>query len=147
LKILIISDTHGNWKNIEQVEKREKPDKVFFLGDGAEDTLVLNQKCIGVLGNCDFSSKLFNDQECIEIAGKKVLLTHGHYYGVKRGLGEVVAFALREKIDIVCHGHTHIQNLEHQGGVTIFNPGSLWSGEYGVLEIQGEIFKFLCKKL
>jgi len=147
MKILIISDSHGHWRNVEKVEKKEKPDRVFFLGDGAEDTQVLQSECTGVLGNCDFSSRLFNDQELVEICGKRFLLTHGHFYGVKRGIGEIVAYALRSEIDIVCHGHSHIPALEVRDGVTDFNPGSLWEGEYGVLDISEKGLKFTHKKI
>ncbi|MCX5773653.1 MAG: YfcE family phosphodiesterase [Fusobacteria bacterium] len=147
MKILIISDSHGNWKKIEQVERKEHPDRVFFLGDGADDTHILKTKCVGVLGNCDFSSKLFNDQEVVEVSGKKILLAHGHFYDVKKCVGEIVAFAKRNEIDIVCHGHSHIQNLATVNGVTVFNPGSLWENEYGVLEIKHGEFNFILKRV
>lgn len=147
MKILIISDTHGHWKNIETVEVRERPDKVFFLGDGAEDTHVIQSDCLGVLGNCDFSKKMFNDQEVFDLFGIKILLIHGHFYDVKRGVGEIVAYALRNDIDVVCHGHTHIQFLDKCDGVIIFNPGSLWEGEYGILEINEKGLHFSHKKI
>lgn len=86
MKVLIVSDTHGRDENLEQVVMNEAPFDMFVhCGDveGREifiEALVECPCCI-VSGNNDFFSDLPREEE-IEIDGNKVLVTHGHYYGV-----------------------------------------------------------------
>lgn len=86
MKILIVSDTHGQEKNLEEVLKKEEPiDALIHLGDleGGEDFISTHVKCPVYLvsGNNDFFCSLPRERE-ITLGKYKVLITHGHYYYV-----------------------------------------------------------------
>ena len=84
----------------------------------------------------------------LNLEGHRILLTHGHRYGVKNGLGGLLNRAAQEGADIVLFGHTHQPMTETVpsgtvlGGVTIdrpirlFNPGSIGRNEDG----EGRVF-------
>ena len=93
MKVLIVSDTHGRDENLEHVVMNEAPFDMFVhCGDveGREifiEALVECPCCI-VSGNNDFFSDLPREEE-IELDGNKVLVTHGHYYGVSMDISGV----------------------------------------------------------
>ena len=61
----------------------------------------------------------------IQLGTHKILLTHGHYYGVSMGPEGVVDEARSRGCDIVMYGHTHKPFLAKIDGVIALNPGSL----------------------
>ena len=75
-------------------------------------------------GNNDFFSDLPREEE-IELAGRRVLVTHGHYYGVSMDIYGVVDEARSRGCEIVLFGHTHKPVAERRCGVLAINPGSL----------------------
>jgi putative phosphoesterase len=60
----------------------------------------------------------------MEIAGKRILLTHGHLYGVKKGLLNLYYRGKEVEADLVVFGHTHAWTLEKMEDILLFNPGS-----------------------
>ena len=56
MKIVIISDSHGNKLAIDTVFKTIEFDYLFFLGDGLNDLgdYIYLDNVIAVSGNCDF---------------------------------------------------------------------------------------------
>lgn len=129
MKILVVSDTHGRDENLETVVYREAPfDMLVHCGDveGREIFIeaLAEVSCCIVSGNNDFFSDLPREEE-IEIAGKKFLVTHGHYYGVSIDETGVVEEARSRNCDGVMFGHTHRPVLEVIDGILAINPGSL----------------------
>lgn len=129
LKILIISDTHRQHENLEQVIVKESPiDLVIHLGDaeGCEDYIEAISDCPLeiVAGNNDFFSNL-DREKVITLLGHKMLLTHGHYYRVSLGLDTLVEEAKVKQADIVVFGHTHIPCVERIEEILVLNPGSI----------------------
>lgn len=129
MKILVVSDTHGRDENLETVVYREAPfDMLVHCGDveGREIFIeaLAEVPCCIVSGNNDFFSDLPREEE-IEIAGKKFLVTHGHYYGVSIDETGVVEEAHSRNCDGVMFGHTHRPVLEIIDGILAINPGSL----------------------
>lgn len=129
MKALIISDTHGLHENLDKVLEAERPyDLVIHLGDleGAENYLEENATCPveAVRGNNDYFSDL-PDEKVIEVAGKQVLITHGHYYYVAAGVETLIKEAIGRNVDIVMFGHTHRPLLRQKEGLIVLNPGSL----------------------
>lgn len=129
MKILVISDTHDNIDGIIQsIKNMEKADMLLHLGDYVEDGIKigikLNIPTIIVRGNGDYNRLDFNDDEVIEIKGKKIFLTHGHKYNVRQGIMNLYYKALELDTDIVLFGHTHVPVVETINGITIMNPGS-----------------------
>ena len=129
MKILIVSDTHREHKNLELVLEREKPlDMLIHLGDiqRYEDYIEVIAECPVemVAGNNDFFSDLPGER-VFHIGKYKVLLTHGHYYYVNGGTSHLKRAAAERELDIVMFGHTHRPWMEEENGVTILNPGSI----------------------
>ena len=129
MKILVVSDTHGRDENLETVVYREAPfDMLVHCGDveGREIFIeaLAEVPCCIVSGNNDFFSDLPREEE-IEIAGKKFLVTHGHYYGVSIDETGVVEEARSRNCDGVMFGHTPRPVLEVIDGILAINPGSL----------------------
>ena len=89
MRIVVISDTHGNSYALESVIMRNTDaDWIIHLGDGERelDNFILSHqrlapKIIHVAGNCDFDS-LSDDYIVLPLIGHKLLATHGHLYGV-----------------------------------------------------------------
>ena len=152
MKTLIVSDTHGTSDNLMRALHREQPvEKIVHLGDlmGLEDTIeeLTKVPCFMVKGNCDVYSFL-PGESVIMLGAHRTFITHGHYYGVGYGHGEIRRHAESMDCDVVMYGHTHVPELIEEGGITFVNPGSLSKPRqanhlpsYAVAEIdeQGEI--------
>lgn len=156
MDFLIFSDSHGRSDRMREVLERQiqQPDAIFFAGDGLrdlDDIESLQIPIYSVSGNCDWFAATGTQTELvISLAGHTLLLTHGHAFGVKGGIGSLAAHAARVGADIVLFGHTHqacCQTLpigSEVGGVRLlqplylFNPGSIGSdGSFGTLTIRG----------
>ena len=110
MTLLILSDTHGKRSRVTEVLAKTRPDGVIFLGDGLRDaeTAVMDCPLYAVRGNCDWSGFYDAPEERLELfGGVRVLLMHGHRYGVKSGLGAAVAAAARQGADVLLYGHVH----------------------------------------
>ncbi|MCR5652172.1 MAG: metallophosphoesterase [Ruminococcus sp.] len=145
MKILLLSDTHGNLSGMQKaLEKYGKnADFVVHCGDGTRGEAkwlkknVSGAKVICVRGNCDFSSEL-NEIEFFDVYSKRIMVTHGHCFGVKYGLENLSYKAEEKGADIVFFGHTHICTDETLGGIRLINPGSCgrWEATCAVIEID-----------
>ena len=128
MRILIISDSHGNTDNIELLKKREgKFDLIIHCGDGTGDFDYIGDRLgcrvNGVRGNCDILSREFPVQN-LNIEGKIVHIEHGHrlpYFNDR----EILNFAENNGYDVVLYGHTHVQKLLKGNGKWVINPGSI----------------------
>ena len=138
MKILILSDTHGQTEDAEAVIRREKPDQVIHLGDCLRDAEDLRQTfpslpICAVPGNNDW---FFDEskEKVILLNGTRIFLCHGHTTRVKYGFDLQIAKALRENCAISLFGHTHSPYAEEERGVLLVNPGSLtYSHTYALL--------------
>lgn len=129
MKVLIVSDTHRQNKNLFEVIKKVGPiDLLIHLGDaeGSEDIIAMEANCPVemVAGNNDFFSDLDREKE-IMIGKYRVLLTHGHFYYVSVGTENIKTEAISRQFDIVMFGHTHRPLLEIEDNIIALNPGSL----------------------
>lgn len=149
MKILVVSDTHGRNENLYEVIRKEKPFDYFIHcgdGEGVEDQiegLIECPKCM-VRGNCDYCSPL-PAVDCIDVYGRKLIVTHGHMYAVNSGLDRLVSLGRDNGADIVLYGHSHIPDYSYHYGVHLFNPGSLSAPRqegrkctYGIITIDKE---------
>ena len=97
MEFLIFSDSHGRTEGMELALKRQikHPDGIFFLGDGVRDAERLdigNALLYDVTGNCDWFSCFCGEgnapmERSFEMEGHRILMTHGHLFGVKGGVG------------------------------------------------------------
>lgn len=125
MKIIVISDSHGNSKGIDKLFSDKNFDYLFFLGDGLSDlgTYINMENVIVVSGNCDFFSKVVNEKY-FELQNKKIFMTHGNKYGVKSSLNSLIEKSKQLNADIVFYGHTHKQKIDKFGDIFYINPGS-----------------------
>ncbi|MDF2908083.1 MAG: hypothetical protein K0R34_3404 [Herbinix sp.] len=129
MKVLIVSDTHGrNHYLIDTIGRVGPIDLLIHLGDfeNGEDYIrsMIDCPVEFVSGNNDFFNGLPKDK-LIHIGKYRVLLTHGHRYGVNFSTGALVEAAKKLKADIVMFGHTHIPMIDLTGSIWTVNPGSL----------------------
>lgn len=177
MKYMIISDLHGSFvwaQKILRTFEAEQADYLLVLGDllyhGPRNPLpegydpqqaasVLNSisnKIIAVRGNCDaevdqmmLDFPLTADYNILPYGNRKILLSHGHLFNERNLPKSMVAG------DLFMYGHTHLPTLKEEGGLYLFNPGSVSMPKenhphtYGVLEenqlyiktFDGEIYR------
>lgn len=129
MKILVVSDTHGHSSELLQVLRKVKPiDALIHCGDveGQENYIrgIAECPCYMVKGNNDFFSDL-PWEEMFQLESYKVMVTHGHMYGVSMDTSMLEEEARSRGVQIVMFGHTHRPFLEQKEDITILNPGSL----------------------
>lgn len=57
-------------------------------------------------------------------AGKNVLVTHGHMFGVYYGTAGLENHAKKSESKIILYGHSHVADISENNGITFINPGS-----------------------
>lgn len=130
IKILVVSDTHGQIEHAVECIRREGPfDRMIHLGDQVEDAIRLAnwleiEQLDFCAGNCDYPSEGVGEK-VITVDGVTIFLTHGHKYGVKFTLNRLFYRAEEVGAKIALYGHTHQRRMVEEKGVTLFNPGSL----------------------
>ena len=129
MRILIISDTHGSHRNLDEVLEREKDiDMLLHLGDVENDDdyieAVTDCPVHIVAGNNDYFSYLPREKE-IQIGKYKVFMTHGHNYYVSMNTERLRQAARQRGADIVMYGHTHRPKVDASEDVIVVNPGIL----------------------
>ncbi len=144
MKILIISDSHGNITNIKsvmEIARKSKMDAVIHAGDwntpeSAETVLSYNILTFTVLGNADIApevekklktkSKKFDKNFLVlDLAGKKIGITHkpsDNNSFFKKGK----SFA-GDGLDLIVNGHLHSKFYKEEKGTRIVRPGALVS--------------------
>ncbi len=124
-KLLLLSDSHGLTRRIATIYEREKAQEAIHCGDSelAVEDQVLEFFHV-VRGNCDFDQR-FPEEKIIEIAGRRIYITHGHLYGVKSSLMRLQYRALEVEADVVLFGHSHVPYCEAIDGKLYINPGSI----------------------
>lgn len=145
MKILILSDTHGNYPMaIRALDKAGRVDQIVHLGDDIEDArmleTIIGRPVIKVPGNCDPGAAeirdFFTSFEDVDI-----FITHGDRYTVKAGLAELYKKAVEKNARLVLYGHTHIAAIEKIGEILFVNPGCLsykcQQNSYAVLTLAG----------
>lgn len=147
MRIGIVSDIHGSFQNLVQALDEMGPiGLLLHAGDGAREVDRLQrQGCFNVesvRGNCDFGP--YPEELAFPVEGRRILLTHGHAYGVKSGLLRLRLRGAELQVDIVVYGHTHVPEYSYENGIRFVNPGSLSSVRngvyptYAVMELAGE---------
>ena len=146
MRIIVISDTHGNYSNLEKVLKRNTDaDWIIHLGDGELELdrfviarPVIAPKIIHVAGNCDYDS-LSPDFFVLPAIEHRIFAAHGHKYSVSASLDKIKAAARENDCDIILFGHTHERFMTYEDGLYIMNPGSAASPRDGKRPSFGNI--------
>lgn len=142
MKILICSDSHTRLEYFQKAIETENPELVIFAGDHSTDAIdmsfVYDKIPFKIVkGNTDYYDRETKDTEIFELNGKKVLLTHGHLFGVKGNLNELEKKAFSENVDICIYGHTHIEYMKEKDGIVYLNPGALQDRKYVIYDGKG----------
>lgn len=130
MRIVIFSDTHGNFSAMHKIFKRNgNADLFIFLGDGEKDLaplkkIYLDKKIISVSGNCDVCGSTPLSDIYTLPDGKKIFFTHGHKFNVRFSVDRLFFKAKEENCSFAFFGHTHCRYAEMRDGVLILNPGS-----------------------
>ncbi|HEY8464949.1 MAG TPA: YfcE family phosphodiesterase [Bacillota bacterium] len=143
MRIGVTGDIHGNYSGLKRAVEQIGPvDQWLFTGDGYREVARLRADLgitvVGVAGNCDLFTE-YPDEQRLQLGNYRILLTHGHLYGVKQGLTRLALVGQSEGFDLVVFGHTHRQLHELWGQVRLFNPGALAVGRtagYGLIELD-----------
>lgn len=147
MKVLIVSDTHGNHYNLDRIlDEVGHIDMFIHLGDveGGEAYLEAIIDCEKhlVKGNNDFFSDLPKEAE-FYIGKYKTFITHGHGYFVSLDPEYIREEGKSRCADIVMFGHTHKPYFEKTPEIILLNPGSVSyprqegrKGSYMILELD-----------
>lgn len=128
MRILIVSDTHGDIDYFNDVIGREgRFDMVIHCGDGSGEADYFEKRAdcpvYAVKGNCDLFSRE-PITRIVTVCGKRLYVEHGvRICGFERA--EFDRFARDNNVDAILYGHTHRQRLERTDRTWIINPGSL----------------------
>lgn len=147
MKVLVMSDSHSSFGFMRMSIEKVRPQHVIHLGDYYEDATAMAEenphiRFHQVPGNGgsrgpDGTAPLVM---CYEIAGVRMLMTHGHLHGVKSfGLGKLVAEARQRNAQAALFGHTHEPLCyREEDGLLVLNPGSCrgYGGSVALLEIE-----------
>lgn len=148
MKVLVISDTHGDIENAKKIIEKNSDCSMFLhLGDYFRDAIKLNElypniQCEYIYGNSDFMIGEVPADKIIEVEGVKIFITHGHRYSVKWDFTKLYKKAEEVGAKAILFGHTHEAVLEDKGSYIVLNPGStsdprgMESESYAVLDIN-----------
>ena len=120
---IVFSDIHGDRYAFSRLQKYvENADGAFFAGDGISGlNNFTNKPFYAVKGNCDLIGE---EEKILEVDGVKILLTHGHLYGVKSGYLRLIYRAKELDCKVVIFGHTHQPLIMQEDDILFLNPGS-----------------------
>ena len=136
MKILLVSDSHGNNSALDQLAiKYPNMDLYLHAGDSASMSWSI-QPFESVLGNCDYYDN-FPKHMKLPIPGGYLWIQHYPTIDIN---------ILKENnVKLFIHGHTHKRRLEVIDGITFVNPGAIslprdsYDLSYAIIEIDKEI--------
>ena len=151
MRVGVMSDTHNRLDLAAMAIKQMGAiDVLLHAGDLYHDAfrlaLPLEVQVVAVRGNSDYG-ETGPTEEVLELAGHKILLTHGHLYRVKHACQKLLDRAQKLQVKAVVFGHTHLVKNIIEEGILLFNPGSIsypMGGNrpsYGVLQIDNDGIK------
>lgn len=122
MKMLVVSDSHGDQNILKKILEKEEPDTHMFFHCG--DSLAEYSDMFPfatVKGNCDLFNK-FNRHIELDSPIGYIYVIHGEMgiENLKRLIRQVKC-----KPEILLYGHTHMHSYEYYDGCHFFNPGSV----------------------
>ena len=125
MRVGLISDTHGKLRN-EVFQHFQGVDHILHAGDIGDPEIITALETIApvhaVHGNTDDFAvrRLYGEQVEVELAGKRIMLVHGHLLSLKPASLRT-AFA---NADVIVHGHTHQPLYDDATRPIVINPGA-----------------------
>jgi putative phosphoesterase len=164
MKVIVVSDSHGELENIKalsRIAKEEKVGKIIHLGDDYDDADYLINEGItvdrvpGVFGEY-YTETHIRNRKVVELMGWKFLLTHTKERHSNDTPDDIAPeqYVKEGTVDIVLYGHSHIPAIGIENNVYLINPGHLKSDDkrgyepsYAVLNIEKESIDVILKGL
>lgn len=145
MRLIAVSDIHGRKGNLFDIVEKHIDDADYFLclgdcnsGDDLDEIHIYFKNkihLITVCGNTDWRSTEPAVRE-FTLAGKRIMLCHGHTFNVKLTYITLAHEAKNRGIDIALFGHTHVPYISNENGIYLMNPGSVANGCYGIIDIK-----------
>lgn len=130
MRIIAMSDSHGDAYALKRIFERTKDTGNIFvhLGDGEHELDLMRSEYPSldirhVAGNCDYGSMSPNF-DVITAGSAKILITHGHIFGIKYGIERLCQEADKQGCNVALFGHTHCRFQSYEYGIYLMNPGS-----------------------
>ena len=148
MRILVVSDTHGDTANLDFVIRTliSRLDLVIHLGDGAHDLDRLHRDGLSQLprlqvkGNMDSDARL-PPSRVAEVCGHLIYVSHGHGALASGSLLPLTLAAKAAGASACLFGHTHRPQKSYSDGLLVLNPGSLarprggWGPTFAILTV------------
>lgn len=136
MRVGLISDTHGLLRP-QVFELLAGVERILHAGDVGSAEILTELEAIApvtaVVGNTDGVElrRQLAEEEWLDLAGRRLLLVHGHQLGSPKPDG------LRERwpdADVIVYGHTHRQLVDHgaAGEALTINPGAAGAARFGL---------------
>lgn len=142
MKIMVISDTHGQLDNPIKVLRHDSTfTHVIHLGDTVADArdlqnIFFDKSFCMVKGNNDIGEQA-RESLLLNLCGHNIFAAHGHRFGVKGGIETFAAHAGSLGCTLALFGHTHVCFDAEVYGVRCINPSNK-----GYFEITDDYIKF-----
>ncbi|CAG9619541.1 metallophosphoesterase family protein [Sutcliffiella rhizosphaerae] len=148
MKVLVVSDNHGEAEILKQLKARHKEEVDHFIHCG-DSELTFSDEAMngyhGVRGNCDLDTS-YPETLTKELSGHKLFVTHGHLHQIKSSLLPLKYAAEEAGANIACFGHSHIAGAEYMDNILFVNPGSIslprmtTDKSYAIIELKDKMF-------
>ena len=128
MKLLILSDSHGNIDNMARTVELIQPRHILHLGDCLRDAQALHERYPDipmdtVPGNCDWGS-CDQPERLLELGGVRIFMLHGHTRNVKSSPMSALYAAKEYGAQVLLFGHTHVPLVDNDGTLLTLNPGA-----------------------
>ena len=128
MKLLILSDSHGNIDNMARAVELIQPRHILHLGDCLRDAQALHERYPDipmdtVPGNCDWGS-CDQPERLLEMGGVRIFMLHGHTRNVKSSPMSALYAAKEYGAQVLLFGHTHVPLVDNDGTLLTLNPGA-----------------------
>jgi hypothetical protein len=130
----LISDTHGKLRN-EVFAHFAGVQHILHAGDVGGPAILAQLEAIApvdaVLGNTDDFAMRQLAAERVDrtLAGRNIVVIHGHQLGVPTPRALAAAFA---RAHVIVFGHTHRPVVERIGHIMVVNPGAAGPARFGL---------------
>ena len=114
MKIVIVSDNHGQELTLRRIFDHFSGEKVTFVHTGDSEFPYKDEllsHCVRVTGNCDYDME-YPEFEVFEVEGITFFVTHGHHQYVNAGREYLANMAKEKGASIALYGHTHKLNAD-----------------------------------
>ena len=128
MKLLVLSDSHGNVDNMARAVELTQPRHILHLGDCLRDAQALHERFPDlpmdtVPGNCDWGS-CDQPERLLEMGGVRIFMLHGHTRNVKSSPMSALYAAKEYGAQVLLFGHTHVPLVDNDGTLLTLNPGA-----------------------